>query len=148
MGWSALRKFPTVFYCIFSASCTLTLMMMLMLSPSMLLHCSQKLMQKSKRKIIEINESCIFATFHSHSVYMCVCFTLSIRLCVDSLFIIISLQYKLHIHIGVMSACMCFSHSFSFARTNCKNHIYFCIRYWRLFMRLKSCALPLNDSFH
>lgn len=81
MGWSALRKFPTVFYCIFSASCTLTLMMMLMLSPSMLLHCSQKLMQKSKRKIIEINESCIFATFHSHSVYMCVFYAFNSTVC-------------------------------------------------------------------
>lgn len=119
MGWSALRKFPTVFYCIFSASCTLTLMMMLMLSPSMLLHCSQKLMQKSKRKIIEINESCIFATFHSHSVYMCVCVCV-LRFQFDCVSIHYLLSYNtncIYISVLCLPACVFLTLSHSHART-------------------------------
>lgn len=119
MGWSALRKFPTVFYCIFSASCTLTLMMMLMLSPSMLLHCSQKLMQKSKRKIIEINESCIFATFHSHSVYMCVC-VLRFQFDCVSIHYLLSFCYNtncIYISVLCLPACVFLTLSHSRART-------------------------------
>lgn len=91
-GWSALRNFPTVrftivnfLFCFVFIFCLLYAAAAARAGWCSIIH--EKLMQKSKRKFIEINESC--SSFHFILIAIMFCFRFD---CVDSLFIIISLN--------------------------------------------------------